>query len=75
MVLRRLDAAYAAWRGGGLDGVFDGIGSRNFLFGRRVKVADGRERAAIARDGRLEVSLGHGQVTLVESGEVDLVGA
>jgi BirA family biotin operon repressor/biotin-[acetyl-CoA-carboxylase] ligase len=73
-VLRRLDDAYAAWREGGLDSVFASIGSRNFLFGRRVRIAEGAGTGgAIARDGRLEVSLGHDHVVLVESGEVDLL--
>jgi BirA family transcriptional regulator, biotin operon repressor / biotin---[acetyl-CoA-carboxylase] ligase len=73
-VLRRLDVAYTAWRERGLDAVFAEIGSRNYLFGRRVRVAAGEGTGgAIARDGRLHVALGHGDPVLVESGEVELL--
>ncbi|HZR91984.1 MAG TPA: biotin--[acetyl-CoA-carboxylase] ligase [Gaiellaceae bacterium] len=65
----RLERAYGAWLAGGLDAVFDGIGSRDFLRGRRVRV-DGVEGVAggLDRRGRLLVG-GHP----VESGEVQLV--
>jgi BirA family biotin operon repressor/biotin-[acetyl-CoA-carboxylase] ligase len=68
-VLERLERHYEAWVEGGLDAVFDGIGSRDFLRGRRVRVG---ELAGVAeridRAGRLVVD---GRP--VESGEVELV--
>ncbi len=68
-LLLRLERAYEAWADGGLDAVFDGIGSRDFLRGRRVSV-DGLAGvgAGIDRQGRLLVG---GRA--VESGEVELV--
>ncbi|MGI9112511.1 MAG: biotin--[acetyl-CoA-carboxylase] ligase [Gaiellaceae bacterium] len=70
LVLERLDACYNAWRGGGLDAVYDDLGSRDFLRGRRVTV-DGVAGVAsrIERDGRLRVD-GEVGPLLVESGEV-----
>ena len=70
-LLRSLDALYAAWRAEGLDGVYDDLGARDFLRGRRITV-DGVEGTAalIDRDGRLAVDTAAGRV-LVESGEVD----
>ena len=41
-LLARLELHYDAWAARGLDAVFDGIGSRDFLRGRRVRI-DGRE--------------------------------
>ena len=69
-VLRRLDVCYAAWREGGLGSLYDDLGARNFLHGRRVTV-DGIAGVAarIERDGRLRVNGESGPV-LVESGEV-----
>jgi BirA family biotin operon repressor/biotin-[acetyl-CoA-carboxylase] ligase len=71
MLLDDLGGRYAAWLAGGLDEVFEGLGPRDFLRGRRVTV-DGEEATAImiARDGRLEVETGHGEMRRVESGEV-----
>ena len=68
-LLVRLERHYDAWTAGGLDAVFDGIGSRDFLRGRRVSV-DGVEGVAggLDRRGRLLVD---GRP--VESGEVELV--
>jgi BirA family biotin operon repressor/biotin-[acetyl-CoA-carboxylase] ligase len=68
-LLARLERAYDAWAVGGLDAVFDGIGSRDFLRGRRVSV-DGVEGVGggLDRAGRLLVD---GRA--VESGEVDFV--
>ena len=67
-VLSRLERHYDAWSAGGLDAVFDGIGSRDFLRGRRVTV-DGIEGVAggLDRRGRLLVD---GRA--IESGEVVL---
>ena len=68
-VLARLEAHYDAWRDGGLDAVFDGIGSRDFLRGRRVRVGDAEGVAGgLDRAGRLLIG---GRP--VESGEVELV--
>jgi BirA family transcriptional regulator, biotin operon repressor / biotin---[acetyl-CoA-carboxylase] ligase len=66
-----LGGRYESWREGGLDAVYEGLGPRDFLRGRRVTV-DGQEAIAvmIARDGRLEIEEGHGETRLVESGEV-----
>jgi len=68
-VLARLEAYYDAWAAGGLDAVFDGIGSRDFLRGRRVRVGETEGVAGgLDRAGRLVVD---GRP--VESGEVELV--
>jgi BirA family transcriptional regulator, biotin operon repressor / biotin---[acetyl-CoA-carboxylase] ligase len=69
-VLAHLDHRYAAWLEDGLDGVYEDLGARDFLRGRRVSV-DGVTGVAqmIARDGRLEVTTESGLVA-VESGEV-----
>jgi BirA family transcriptional regulator, biotin operon repressor / biotin---[acetyl-CoA-carboxylase] ligase len=70
LLLAHLDRLYGAWREGGLDAVYDDLGSRDFLRGRRVSV-DGVAGVArmIVRDGRLEIATDSGPV-LVESGEV-----
>ena len=54
---------YDAWREGGLDAVYEDLGARDFLRGRRVTV-DGAAGTAqmIARDGRLAVETGSGRV-------------
>ena len=69
-LLAHLDALYAAWRGRGLDAVYEDLGARDFLRGRRVSV-DGVSGTAqmIARDGRLELTTDSGLVA-VASGEV-----
>ena len=69
-VLERLDGLYAAWREGGLDAVYEDLGARDFLRGRRV-VVDGIGGTAqmITRDGQLEIETASGPV-LVTSGEV-----
>jgi BirA family biotin operon repressor/biotin-[acetyl-CoA-carboxylase] ligase len=70
-VLDDLGRRYSAWRAGGLDAVYDGLGPREFLRGRRVTV-NGTSGVAgmIDRQGRLEISVGHGEVVTVDSGEV-----
>jgi len=70
-VLGTLGTRYEQWRVGGLDAVYDGLGSRDFLRGRSVTV-DGTSGTAelIDRDGRLRVAVGHGEHVVVESGEV-----
>ena len=69
-LLARLEEAYDRWRAGGLDALYDGLGARDFLRGRRVFV-DGEPGLGIAvdRSGRLEVEIA-GARRLVESGEV-----
>ena len=69
-LLLELEQHYDAWRNGGLDAIYDDLGARDFLRGRRVTV-DGVAGTSqlITRDGRLELSTDSGPV-LVESGEV-----
>src|SRR5262245_1860399 len=71
MPLGDLTSRYAAWREGGLDAVYDGLGPRDFLRGRRVSV-NGTSGVAtmVDRHGRLEIAVGHGEVVTVDSGEV-----
>jgi BirA family biotin operon repressor/biotin-[acetyl-CoA-carboxylase] ligase len=70
-ILDDLSNRYEAWRAGGLDAVYDGLGPRDFLRGRHVSV-DGTSGVVsmIDREGRLAVAVGHGEVVTVESGEV-----
>jgi BirA family biotin operon repressor/biotin-[acetyl-CoA-carboxylase] ligase len=70
-LLRDLGDRYAAWRAGGLDAVYDGLGPRDFLRGRRVSV-NGTSGVVtkVDRAGRLEIDRGHGDLVAVESGEV-----
>jgi BirA family biotin operon repressor/biotin-[acetyl-CoA-carboxylase] ligase len=69
-LLEALEAGYDRWREHGLDGVYDDLGARDFLRGRRVAVGDVQGVAQmIARDGRLVVDTDAGEVH-VESGEV-----
>ena len=71
-LLERLSDRYESWRDNGLDAVFDEIGSRNYLFGRPVRIGHvAGTGGAIARDGRLEIVTPAGPV-LVESGEVEV---
>jgi BirA family transcriptional regulator, biotin operon repressor / biotin---[acetyl-CoA-carboxylase] ligase len=69
-LLLELELRYDTWREGGLDAVYDDLGGRDFLRGRRVTV-DGVAGTAqmIARDGRLVVESESGPI-VVESGEV-----
>ena len=69
-LLARLEQAYDAWRKGGLDALYDGLGARDFLRGRRI-IVDGEPGLGIAvdRSGRLQVEIS-GERRLVESGEV-----
>ena len=69
-LLLELEQRYEAWRIDGLDGIYEDLGARDFLRGRRVTV-DGVAGTAqmITRDGRLEISTDSGSV-LVESGEI-----
>lgn len=69
-LLLELEQRYDAWREGGLESLYEDLGARDFLRGRRVSV-DGIAGTAqmITRDGRLAVETGSGPM-LVESGEV-----
>jgi BirA family transcriptional regulator, biotin operon repressor / biotin---[acetyl-CoA-carboxylase] ligase len=69
-LLGRLAGSYGDWQTSGLAGLYDDIGARDFLRGRRVTV-DGAAGTAerIERDGRLAVATDSGRV-LVASGEV-----
>jgi BirA family biotin operon repressor/biotin-[acetyl-CoA-carboxylase] ligase len=66
----QLEMYYERWRAGGIDAIYDFLGARDFLRGRRVAV-DGASGYAIGidREGRLEIDTG-GERRLVESGEV-----
>lgn len=70
-LLFRLERMVDSWRVGGLDALYDDLGARDFLRGRRV-TADGESGTAIKilRDGRLEVETDAGETRVVESGEV-----
>jgi BirA family biotin operon repressor/biotin-[acetyl-CoA-carboxylase] ligase len=70
-VLDALGARYDDWLSGGLDAVYDGLGPRDFLRGRRVTVEGANGTAElIDREGRLRVAVGHGESVALESGEV-----
>jgi BirA family biotin operon repressor/biotin-[acetyl-CoA-carboxylase] ligase len=70
-VLEDLGNRYDAWCAGGLDAVYDGLGARDFLRGRQVTVnGTSGVVSMIDREGRLEITVGHGEVVTVESGEV-----
>ncbi len=76
-VLAELEHRYAQWLAAGLAGLADDLERRNALRGRRVLVEGGRHGTAdaIAPDGRLAVVLDDGEVELVGSGEVEIIGA
>ena len=62
---------YDVWRDEGLDGLYGGLGARDFLRGRRITV-DGRPATApqILRNGSLEIETDGHVVETIESGEV-----
>jgi BirA family biotin operon repressor/biotin-[acetyl-CoA-carboxylase] ligase len=70
-LLGRLESAYDRWLERGLDGIYDELGARDFLRGRRVTV-DGTTATAlqIRRDGLLELETDTHEVRAIESGEV-----
>ena len=71
-LLSGLERRYAQWRANGLDGVFDDLGSRDFLRGRRVRVGEEAGTALqIDRGGRLEIAFDDGERRAIESGEVE----
>jgi BirA family biotin operon repressor/biotin-[acetyl-CoA-carboxylase] ligase len=69
-LLAELEEDYRRWLEGGLDALYDGLGARDFLRGRRIFL-DGEAGIGIAidRSGRLEVEIG-GERRVIESGEV-----
>jgi BirA family transcriptional regulator, biotin operon repressor / biotin---[acetyl-CoA-carboxylase] ligase len=69
-ILERLELNYDAWLERGLDGVYDSLGSRDFLRGRRIAV-NGQSGIGVKidRDGRFLVDVG-GEEQAVESGEI-----
>ncbi len=69
-LLHSLESDYDRWVEGGLEALYDTLGARDFLRGRRVYV-DGQAGVGIGIDrrGRLEVEL-DGERRTVESGEV-----
>lgn len=70
-VLAALGHRYEQWLAGGIDAVYEGLGPRDFLRGRRVSVEGVTGTAAkIDREGRLEIEVGHGEIRAIESGEV-----
>lgn len=69
-ILDRLEVNYDAWVERGLDGVYDSLGSRDFLRGRRIAVnGESGVGVKIDRDGRFVVDVG-GENRAVESGEI-----
>lgn len=71
-LLERLDLRYAQWQAGGLDDVYDDLGSRDFLRGRRVRVSgEVGTGVQIDRKGRLVVALDSGEQRAIDSGEVE----
>ena len=70
-LLVRIEQMYDVWRSDGLDGLYGGLGARDFLRGRRVTV-DGRPATArqILRNGSLEIETEAHVVETIESGEV-----
>jgi BirA family transcriptional regulator, biotin operon repressor / biotin---[acetyl-CoA-carboxylase] ligase len=68
--LLSLERTYDAWREGGLNALYDTLGARDFLRGRRIFL-EGRAGVGIGidRSGRLEVDI-DGERLTVESGEV-----
>lgn len=69
-LLARLEHDYGLWVDRGLDALYDSLGARDFLRGRRVFL-DGEAGIGIGidRSGRLEVEI-DGRRQLVEGGEV-----
>jgi BirA family biotin operon repressor/biotin-[acetyl-CoA-carboxylase] ligase len=68
-----LERVTKLWETGGLDAIYEELGSRDFLRSRRVRV-DGVEGTAtgIGRDGRLEIAV-NGDRRHVESDDVEFV--
>jgi BirA family biotin operon repressor/biotin-[acetyl-CoA-carboxylase] ligase len=65
-----LERLYGLWQGDGLDALYDGLGARDFLRGRKVFL-EGQAGVGIGidRSGRLELDIA-GSRRVIESGEV-----
>jgi BirA family transcriptional regulator, biotin operon repressor / biotin---[acetyl-CoA-carboxylase] ligase len=65
-----LERSYDLWLEGGLDALYDGLGARDFLRGRKITI-DGKVGVGVGidRTGRFEVEM-DGKRRLVESGEL-----
>jgi BirA family transcriptional regulator, biotin operon repressor / biotin---[acetyl-CoA-carboxylase] ligase len=70
VLVGEIERAYKLWQAGGLGELYEELGSRDFLRGRKITV-EGSSGLAIAidRSGRLEVEL-DGKRHLIESGDV-----
>jgi BirA family transcriptional regulator, biotin operon repressor / biotin---[acetyl-CoA-carboxylase] ligase len=70
VLVSEIERAYKLWQAGGLAELYEELGSRDFLRGRRI-TAEGSSGLAIGidRSGRLEVEL-NGKRRLIESGEI-----
>jgi BirA family biotin operon repressor/biotin-[acetyl-CoA-carboxylase] ligase len=70
LLLERLELQYELWQAGGIDAIYDSLGARDFLRGRKVAV-DGVSGYAVGIDheGRLEIDV-DGRRRVVESGDV-----
>lgn len=70
-LIDHLERTYRLWLSSGLDALYDALGARDFLRGRKVFLrAEAGTAVAIDRSGRLEVEIA-GERRLLESGEVD----
>jgi BirA family biotin operon repressor/biotin-[acetyl-CoA-carboxylase] ligase len=69
-LLAALERSYDLWTEGGLDALYDGLGARDFLRGRKVQL-DGRTGTGIGIDrrGRFELDL-DGERMTIGSGEL-----
>jgi BirA family biotin operon repressor/biotin-[acetyl-CoA-carboxylase] ligase len=69
-LLLSFERTYDTWREGGLNALYDTLGARDFLRGRRIFL-DGRAGVAVGidRGGRLEVEV-DGERQTVETGEI-----
>jgi BirA family transcriptional regulator, biotin operon repressor / biotin---[acetyl-CoA-carboxylase] ligase len=70
VLVLELERAYKLWQAGGLAELYEELGARDFLRGRRITV-EGSSGLAIGvdRSGRLEVEV-NGERRLIESGDV-----
>ncbi len=73
-LLDRFERRYDEWGAGGLAALYEDLGPRDFLRGRRVDAGGAPGTAVqIHRDGRLEVRTDGGETLEVESGEIGFV--